>query len=593
MGVASTGCAVGFLGRAALSGRLAGGAIVSLHYVGMAGVHLQGRFAYDADLVAASVACSIAFGAVAVALLFGPRRAGTAVGGGAALLLAIVTLHFVGMSAATLELDGAAGGMGGGIGRMSLAAAVGAVAFVVLALGVVAVVVDLAARRTAEARITHQALHDPLTGLPNRRLFDELLERAMHGAERRGTGFALLVVDLDDFKAVNDLHGHTAGDRLIREVARRLSASIRTGEAVVRLGGDEFALVDTGSAQPESAEALAGRLLEALDAPIELDEAGQSARAGASIGIATWPEDGRTAEELVRSADTAMYRVKRVGKAGWRRFEPRMNDELLARRRLEARLRAALEAETLALAYQPLVRAGDGGTTGFEALLRWHDDELGQVSPAEFVPVAETSGLIGPLGEFVLRRACRDAARWSVPVSVAVNLSVAQFGRGGLSRSVADALGDAGLSGERLELEVTESLLIENSDEALRQLAELKGLGASISMDDFGTGYSSLGYLRSFDFDKLKIDRSFVSDIATDARDAGIVRAVVALGASLGMRVLAEGVETRAQATLLAELGCDELQGSLFSKAMPDGEVDAWLARDAAPDRPGSLPRAA
>jgi diguanylate cyclase (GGDEF)-like protein len=434
---------------------------------------------------------------------------------------------------------------------------------------------DLTIRKASEARIEHLALHDPLTDLPNRRLFLELSNKAVSHAGRSGEHFAILVIDLDGFKLVNDMHGHAAGDELLRVVTARISDELRDADVVARFGGDEFAILQSLTAQPHHAMSLAERLLDTLQAPIRVTDA--EVVISASIGVALFPEDGRTTEELLRNADTAMYRAKADGKATYRFFEAQMDAALEARRRLEFRLRQAIAEGQLEVAFQPLVSSTDHRPVGFEALVRWHDAELGVISPTDFIPVAEETGLILPLGAFVLRRACQEAMRWSQPLRVAVNLSVVQFRRKGLVELVRDTLEESGLPGSRLELEVTESLLIDNRDEALRILTALKALGVRIAMDDFGTGYSSLSYLQSFPFDKIKIDRVFVSDLEADSQNASIVRAVASMGKSLQMRVVAEGVETAGQASLLQALDCDELQGFMIARPMPAAQVEAFL----------------
>ncbi|WP_018229101.1 bifunctional diguanylate cyclase/phosphodiesterase [Methyloversatilis universalis] len=434
---------------------------------------------------------------------------------------------------------------------------------------------DLTTRKKSEARIAHLALHDPLTDLPNRRLFLELANKAMGHAQRTNERFGILAIDLDGFKTVNDMHGHAAGDELLRTVARRIQSELRDADVVARFGGDEFAILQSFTTQPRQAMALAERLLETLQTPIRLADA--EVAISASIGVALYPDDGATTEDLLRNADTAMYRAKADGKATCRFFEAQMDAALESRRRLEFRLRHAITSETLEIAFQPLVGSRDGHPVAFEALVRWNDAELGYISPADFIPVAEETGLILPIGEFVLRRACMEAASWSQPLSVAVNLSAVQFRRRGLVDMVQRALTESGLPGERLELEVTESLLIDNRDEVLRTLTALKEMGIRIAMDDFGTGYSSLSYLQSFPFDKIKIDRSFVTDLEADSQNASIVRAVASMGRSLQMQVVAEGVETRSQAALLKDLDCDELQGYLIARPMPAAEIEAFL----------------
>jgi diguanylate cyclase (GGDEF)-like protein/PAS domain S-box-containing protein len=435
---------------------------------------------------------------------------------------------------------------------------------------------DLTARKESEARIAHLALHDPLTDLPNRRFFMELVGKTASQAQRTGERFALLAVDIDDFKQVNDTLGHAAGDQLIAVTARRMSATLRDADVAARLGGDEFAIVETGASQPSQTMALAERLLDALHAPVQLDY-GEVALT-VSIGIAFYPNDGTSVEELLRNADTAMYRAKADGKHTCRFFEPHMDAALVARRKLERRLRSAVADDRLAVAYQPIVESDTRAPIGFEALVRWNDPEIGTIMPSEFIPVAEETGLIVPIGEYVIRQACADAVTWPDHLRVAVNLSAVQFRRKGLYETVRAALEETGLAGERLDLEVTETLLLHNRQEVLRVLTQLKELGVRISMDDFGTGYSALSYLQCFQFDKIKIDRVFVTDLAEKPQNVSIVRAVAAMGRSLQMRVVAEGVETDHEAELLKGLACDEIQGYLIARPMPASEVQRFLA---------------
>jgi len=436
---------------------------------------------------------------------------------------------------------------------------------------------DLTARKAAEAKIAHMAMHDALTELPNRRLFSEMADKACALGKRSDQPFAVIVLDVDHFKLINDLHGHGGGDELIRCVANRILGALRDGDMVARFGGDEFAILQSATHQPQQSVVLVERLLRTLQEPHNLGDT--QVTVSASIGIALFPGDGTSIDELLRNADTAMYRAKADGRATYRFFEPGMDEALAARRRLEQRLRRAVAEKKLTVAYQPLVDCDTFEPIAFEALVRWNDAELGNISPAEFIPVAEESGLILSLGEFVLRTACADAAGWRTPLRVAVNLSAVQFKHRNLAETVRTILAETGLPGGRLELEVTESLLVDSRDDAMRILAELKSMGIRIAMDDFGTGYSSLSYLQSFPFDKIKIDRSFVSDLESNSQNAGIVRAVTSMGKSLHMCVVAEGVETREQANILRGLDCDQLQGYLIAKPMPAAEIQGFLSQ--------------
>ena len=366
--------------------------------------------------------------------------------------------------------------------------------------------VDITERRRAEARIAFMAHHDALTGLPNRVLFRERMEEALLWMHR-GESAAVLCLDLDDFKTVNDTLGHPVGDRLLQLVGERLQNAVRETDTVARLGGDEFAVLQSVD-DAEDAGLLAARLIGIISAPYEVD--GQALSVGVSIGIAVGPGDGDDCDRLLKSADMALYRAKAEGRGAYCFFEAEMDARLQARRRLEIDLRAALAADALEVHYQPLVQLGSGEVAGFEALVRWNHAERGNVPPIDFIHLAEETGLIAPLGAFVLRRACMEAASWPDHIKIAVNLSPLQFRAGTLFEQVREALEAARLKPERLELEITESLLLEKSDQVLATLHALRALGVRISMDDFGTGYSSLSYLRSFPFDKIKIDRSFV-----------------------------------------------------------------------------------
>jgi diguanylate cyclase (GGDEF)-like protein len=429
--------------------------------------------------------------------------------------------------------------------------------------GWVATYEDVTERRRSQEQLLHMARHDGLTGLPNRLLFREHMERVLPRV-RRGDGFALFCLDLDCFKGVNDTFGHPVGDELLRMVARRLCDHTREADLVARLGGDEFAIIQTDAEQPMAAAALADRLVQSLQMPFDIQ--GHWVQIGTSIGIVLADETVTTPDELLRNADIALYRAKDDGRGTWRFFEPGMDAEIQQRRLLETELRRALAEEQFELFYQPLVEARTQALTGFEALLRWRHPEQGIVLPGAFIPLLEEIGLIRTLGTWVLTRACADAAAWPAHIKVAVNLSPVQFVNGNLVREVERSLAASGLAPQRLELEITESVLLQDNDATLGILQRLHDMGVRISMDDFGTGYSSLSYLRRFPFDKIKIDQTFVRNLAQEKGSIEIIRAVVGLGKALGMNVLAEGVETVEQLCILQAEGCDELQGYLFSK---------------------------
>jgi diguanylate cyclase (GGDEF)-like protein len=429
---------------------------------------------------------------------------------------------------------------------------------------------DITERRLAAQRIHHMARHDALTDLPNRSLFREKIEDALKRVPR-DEQVAVHCLDLDGFKSVNDALGHPVGDALLKQVADRLRAALREQDCVARLGGDEFAIVQVGAAQPEGATVLAQRMIEALTAPFEID--GHQVIIGASVGIAIAPMDGDAADQLLKNGDMALYRSKTDGRGTYRFFEQAMDSRMQARRALELDLRRALLHNQFELHYQPVVNLTTLQVTGMEALLRWQHPERGTVPPGEFIPLAEEIGLIVPLGEWILRQACSDAATWDRDIKVAVNISPAQFRSKKLLEAVMTALALSKLPADRLELEVTEGVLLVDTEATLSLLHQLRALGVRIAMDDFGTGYSSLSYLRRFPFDKIKIDSSFIRTISDDASSFAIIRAVTGLSNSLGMVTTAEGVETTEQLDRVRAEGCTEVQGFLFSAARPAAEV--------------------
>ncbi len=433
---------------------------------------------------------------------------------------------------------------------------------------------------TEQARGAALARREPLTGLANRTGLHDSLAAALTEAERTDTPLAVLLLDLDRFKAVNDSLGHSIGDALLRKVAERLRKAVRAEDVVARLGGDEFAILQAGAEQPQAAEALARRLVDLVGRAYVVD--GHMLNVGASVGIALSPADGRDADDLLKHADLALYRAKAEGRATYRFFEPAMNAQMQARRSLEIDLRRALALKQFDLAFQPQIQLETGRVVGFEALLRWTHPERGPVSPAQFIPLAEEIGLIVGIGEWALRTACHAAAGWAQPASIAVNLSPVQFRGGRLVETVTHVLAQTGLDPARLELEITEGALLENTDAVLGVLNSLRALGARISMDDFGTGYSSLSYLQKFPFDKIKIDQSFVRGMEGNAECGAIVRAIARLGASLGMRTTAEGVETATQLAAIRAEGCTEVQGYLTGRPMPAAQAAALLSEPTA-----------
>ncbi|MYZ48949.1 EAL domain-containing protein [Propylenella binzhouense] len=435
---------------------------------------------------------------------------------------------------------------------------------------------DITERRRAEARIAHLATHDCLTALPNRILFRQRLEEAL-AALRPGQAVAVHCLDLDRFKAVNDTLGHPVGDLLLEAVSARLRRCVREGDTVARLSGDEFAIVQAGIARPEEAESLAARLVDAVREPYFLD--GHRVSVGASVGTAMANEAGGPPDELLRNADTALYRAKADGRGAHRLFEPGMDETLQHRRALERDLRNAVAHGGFEVHYQPIINLATEAISGFEALLRWNRPGYGEVPPGAFIPVAEETGLIEPLGRWVLHQACREAAQWPDGIRVAVNLSPVQFAGANLVDEVRAALAEARLAPGRLELEITETVLLQDGPSTLAKLNDLRQLGVRIAIDDFGAGDSSLAHLRRFPFDRIKIDRSFISELPESGDCAAIVRAMTDLGGNLGMPTTAEGVESRAQLDHLKLQGCSEAQGFLFSRATPARDVPGLLAR--------------
>jgi diguanylate cyclase (GGDEF)-like protein len=437
---------------------------------------------------------------------------------------------------------------------------------------------DVTVRRAAEAQADDMARHDPLTGLPNRLLLRERLKEAVGRLQRSGEACAILLIDLDRFKPVNDTLGHPMGDALLKKVADRLRTTVRPTDTVARIGGDEFVILQTGVREAADTQALARRLVDLVGRTYMVD--GHLLTIGASVGVALAPNDGTEADKLLKNADLALYRAKLDGRATYRFFEPEMDALMQARRRLELDMRQALARREFQLHYQPQLQLDGNRLVGCEALIRWQHPERGMVSPLDFIPLAEEIGLIVPIGEWVMRQACRDAVTWPAPLSVAVNVSPAQFKSERLVEMVMSALSSSGLPATRLEVEITEGVLLHESERTLQTLHRLRELGVRVSMDDFGTGYSSLSYLRSFPFDKIKIDRSFVSDLSGKRDGEAIIRAIAGLGKSLGMTTVAEGVETADQMERIRAEGCTDVQGYLISKPVPAAEVLRFLSAD-------------
>jgi len=439
---------------------------------------------------------------------------------------------------------------------------------------------------TANKQLRHLATHDSLTGLPNRVLMDDRIGQCIALADRQGQTFAVIVLDLDRFKVVNDSFGHRVGDELLREVAQRLKSVVREIDTVARLGGDEFVLIIAQSPERDAIQAVASRIIEVMQAPVRI--AGVAIHTSPSIGIAFYPHDASTTESLLAHADAAMYYAKQQGRNNFQYFVPSMNTATQEKVRLESDMHVALEQKQFELHYQPKVNTATGVMHGAEALLRWTHPEHGVIPPSKFIPIAEECGLIGALGAWVVREACRQARAWQLdglpPLRIAVNISASQFRQGDIVSIIRDALDAVGLEARFLEIELTESVVMSDPEESIAILEKLSTMGVLVSIDDFGTGYSSMSYLRRFPIDKIKIDRGFISEAMSKPDDASIVRAIVSLAHNLRLKVVAEGVESTEQLDFLKTLGCDQYQGYHYSAALPAPQFQALVRskRDAA-----------
>lgn len=568
----------------ALGGAIVGLAVALMHYAGMLAYRVQGIVIWNRAGVALSIAFAVAISAFALHLAgVAARRpqddaasaranaeASARVVAGV-LALAIAALHFTGMSAFQVMPMPIDGHFSNPAALQALALAVACMALVIAGAGCVSFLLDDSVRAESVEHLRTMAMSDMLTGLPNRASFNARIDAEL--ARTQDTRkLALIGIDLNRFKEINDLHGHHAGDEVLRILARRLSSLMREGEFIARVGGDEFVALTRFASREELGDLLS-RLETALYRPVRYDDA--EVLSGASLGVAIYPDDATTKTVLINNADLAMYRAKADLAHSVCFYEPAMDEIARARRSLTHDLREALARGQLSVHYQVQTSIASGDICGYEALLRWEHPRLGFISPAEFIPLAEENGLILGIGAWVLREACAHAVSWLPPYKVAVNLSPVQFAHADLPKLVETVLVETGLAPERLELELTETAIFADRERSLDVLQRIKAIGVNIALDDFGTGYSSLDTLRSFPFDKIKLDQSFIGEAGSSRQATAIIRAVLALGKSLGIPVLAEGIETEAQLTLLADEGCDEVQGYLLGRPAPLSHIVA------------------
>lgn len=573
--VAMVGAACGFVIAASgwfrlaplIGGGIVGLAVSAMHYAGMIAYRVQGIVSWNEGYVVASIACAVLFSAAAFHVAMRREASNYSEGLAAALLvLAILTLHLTGMTAfrvAPLLIETR---YSNPAALQALGFAVAGVAVLIGCAGLAGYLIDEGVRAESYKQLQQMALHDSLTGLPNRRSFNERLDHEIEFAKMTGGKVALVEIDLDRFKEINDLRGHAAGDEVLRNIAERMMRALKESDFVARLGGDEFAAFHRTSTPADLIDFLS-RIETVLSQVIKID--GYEFMPGASIGVAVYPDNAVDKVTLVNNADLAMYRAKADVSQAICFYEPSMDEIVRARRSLANEMREAMLRDQLAVYYQVQTSVSTGEIVGYEALLRWEHPERGFIPPSEFIPIAEENGLIIQLGEWVLRTACRDAASWAPPYKVSVNVSPVQFAHVDLHKVIMEALLTSGLPADRLELELTETTIFANKERSLHILRQIKALGVKVALDDFGTGYSSLDTLRSFPFDKIKLDRSFIIEVESNLQAKAIIRAVLALGQSLAIPVLAEGIETEGQLELLKHEGCNEVQGYLLGRPAP------------------------
>jgi len=571
---------------AEIGGAVIGIGIVAMHFTGMSGLEFSGRINWDAGLVTTSILFALGFGVLTMNLLTRSRVRFSRPLAMLTLVLAICTMHFTAMGAATLVPDPSIPAPTNTLSNEFLAVLV--LATMAIIAGLTLYVMDTRSQRELVDSFRHAALHDPLTGLPNRAFLSEHLSAMLQQSKDIGMHAAVLVIDLDRFKEINDVHGHHAGDLLLQTLARKFTHQLQSHETIARVGGDEFIAVKRHIQTETELAEFARRMMECVLQPLE--HGATTLSVGGSIGISRYPRDSEDSEELIGKADLAMYRAKRSLDDKICYYESSMDEGRRQRSALAMELRHAIERDELELYYQPQLDIRSAQISGYEALLRWNHRSRGIISPTEFIPIAEETGLIIPIGEWVLRTACEEVAGWAKPCRVSVNIASAQLTQGNLPKLVHEVLLSSGLAASRLELEITEASIIEDRDRTLHVIRQLKALGVTIAMDDYGTGYSSLSTLQTFPFDKVKIDRSFIDGLMVNETSAAIVKATILLASSLKMSVLAEGVERQDQADFLQAEGCTEVQGFLFGRPQPLPTIAAEVGRKEAVKQPSQRP---
>jgi diguanylate cyclase (GGDEF)-like protein len=554
-------------------GAVLGLGIAAMHFTGMQAFRITGHLEWDVTTIAVATLLGAFFGAICMNRMARPVTRFCKYGGALALILAIVTMHFTAMGAITIVPDLSVAVPEKFVSNSVLIIGVLAVMSLILGTGVASHIIDAQSQEEALQRYRHLALHDAVTGLPNRSYLSTKLAETIGLTKDDTSRVAIIGIDLDRFKDINDVHGHATGDVVLSTIASRLSAMLGDGEFVARVGGDEFVAVKQHLFTKGQALKFAAKLEQAIGEPIDHQEL--TLCVGSSLGVSLYPDHGRKAEELISRADLAMYRAKQSPARKVCLYDSSMDEVGRTRAAMAMELRHALDRKELELYYQPQNDVATGDLVGYEALLRWNHPQRGLVSPTAFIPIAEETGLIVPIGEWVIRTACAEAASWGLPLKIAVNVASAQFSQSDLPKIVHETLLDTGLSPSRLELEITETSIIDDHQKALHVVRQLKGFGVRIAMDDYGTGYSSLSTLQTFPFDKIKIDRSFINAVIDSEQASAIVRSTIILAESLKIPVLAEGVESSEHLSFLKMEGCHEAQGYLFGKPVPASAIRA------------------